>query len=62
MAALVEAVQQNTPVAEDRLTEIRIEPSTDPVMKSITDFIANGWPSHEIAATLLLREIATLIE
>ena len=41
ITALVDAVQQNRPVTEDRLTEVRVETSTDPVMKSITDFIAN---------------------
>ena len=56
IAALVEAVQQNRPVTEDRLTKIRVEPSTDPEMKSITDFIANGWPSHESAVPHSVRD------
>ena len=47
IAALVEAVQQNWPVTEDRITEIRVETSKDTVMKSITYFIANVWPCHE---------------
>jgi len=36
-------------MTEDRLTDFRVETSIDPIMKSITDFIANGWPSHESA-------------
>ena len=39
ITALVDAVQQNWPVTEDRLTEIRVETSTDPIMKSIRYFI-----------------------
>ena len=38
-------------MTEDLLTEIRVETSTDPVMKPITDFTANGWPSHESAVS-----------
>ena len=53
---LVDAVQQNWPVTEDRLIEIRVETSTDPLMKSITDFIANGWPSHESAVPHSIRD------
>ena len=41
---------------EDRLTEIRVETSTDPIMKSNTDFIANGWPSHESAVPHSVRD------
>ena len=63
---LVDAVQQNWPVTEDRLTEIRVETSTDPVMKSVTDFIANRWPSHENSVPHSVRdyyrERALLIE
>jgi len=47
ITALVDAVQQNWPVTADRHTEIMGETATDPIIKSITDFIANGWPSHE---------------
>ena len=32
ITALVDAVQQNLPVTEDRLTEIRVKTSTDPIM------------------------------
>ena len=46
ITALVEAVQQNWPVTEDRLIEI----------KSITYFIANGWPSHESAVPHSVRD------
>ena len=46
----------NWPVTEDRLTEIRAETSTDPVMKSIADFITNGWPSHESAVPHYVRD------
>ena len=46
IAAHIEAVQQNWPDIEDRLTEISVETSTDSVIKSIAHFIANGWPSH----------------
>ena len=56
ITALVDAVQQNWPVKEDRLTEIRVESSTNPIMKSITDFIANGWPSHESAVPHSVRD------
>ena len=56
MAAHVKAVQQNWPVTEDCLTEIRAETSTDPVMKSIIDFITNGWPSHESAVPYSVRD------
>ena len=56
ITALVDAVQQTWPVTEDRLTEIRVETSTDPIMKSITDFIANGWPSHESAVPHSVRD------
>ena len=40
----------------DRLTEIRGETSTNPIMKSITDCIANGWPSHENAVPHFVRD------
>ena len=43
-------------MTEDRLTEIRGETSTDPIMKSITDSIANGWPSHESAVPYSVRD------
>ena len=43
-------------MTEDRLIEIRVETSTDPIMKSITDFIANGWPSHESAVPHSVRD------
>ena len=43
-------------MTEDRITEIRVETSTDPIMKSITDFIANGWPSHESAVPHSVRD------
>ena len=33
LTTLVDAVQQNWPVVEDRLTEIKIETSTDVIMK-----------------------------
>ncbi|KAK2167308.1 hypothetical protein NP493_1280g00004 [Ridgeia piscesae] len=56
ITALVDAVQQNWPVTEDRFTEIRVETSTDPIMKSITDFIANGWPSHKSAVPHSVRD------
>ena len=56
ITAHVDAVQQNWPVTEDRLTEIRVETSTDPIMKSITDFIANGWPSYESAVPHSVRD------
>ena len=56
ITALVDAVQQTWPVTEDRVTEIRVETSTDPIMKSITDFIANGWPSHESAVPHSVRD------
>ena len=56
ITALVDAVQRNSPVTEDHLTEIRVETSTDPIMKSITDFIANGWPSHESAVPHYVRD------
>ena len=56
ITTLVDAVQQNWPVTEDRLTEIRGETSTGPIMKSITDFIANGWPSHESAFPHSVRD------
>ena len=56
ITALFDAVQQNWPVTEDRLTEIRGETSTDPIMKSFTDFIANGWPSHESAVPYSVRD------
>ena len=56
ITALVDAVQQNWPVTEDRLTEIRVETSTDPIMKSITDFIANGWLSHESTVPHSVRD------
>ena len=39
-------------MTEDRITET----STDPIMKSITDFIANRWPSHESAVTSSVRD------
>ena len=60
VAALVEAVQQNWPVTEVRLTDISVETSTDPVMKAIRDFIANGCPSHESAIRDYYRERALL--
>ena len=56
ITALLDAFQQNWPETEDRLTDIRVETSTDPVMKSITDFIANGWPSHESAVPHSVRD------
>ena len=56
ITALVDAVQQNWPVTEDRLTEIRVETSTDPIMKSITYFIANGWPNHESVVPHSVRD------
>ena len=56
ITALVDAVQQNWPVTEDRLIEIRVETSRDLIMKSITDFIANGWPSHESAVPHSVRD------
>ena len=56
ITALVDAVLQNWPVTEDRLTEIRVETSTDPIMKSITYFIANGWPSHESTVPHSVRD------
>ena len=43
-------------MTEDRLTEIRVETSTDPIMKSITYFIANGWPSHESVVPHSVRD------
>ena len=43
-------------MTEDSLTEIRVETSTDPILKSITDFIANGWPSHESAVPHSVRD------
>jgi len=42
------AVQQNWPVTEDRLTETRVETSTEPIMKSISYFIANRWPNMKV--------------
>ena len=41
---------------EDRLTEIRAETATDPVMKTIADFITEGWHSHESASPHSVRE------
>ena len=43
-------------MTEGRLIEIRGETSTDPTMKSITYFIANGWPSHESAVSHSVRD------
>ena len=43
-------------MTEDRLTEIRGETSTDPVIKSIIYSIANGCPSHESAAPHSVRD------
>ena len=56
ITALVDAVQQNWPVTEDRLTEIRVKTSIDPIIKSITDFIANGWPNYESAVPHTVRD------
>ena len=56
ITALVDAVQQNWPVMENRLTEIRGETSTDPIIKPITNFIANGWPSHESTVPHSVRD------
>ena len=56
ITALVDAVQQNWPLTEDRLTEVRVETSTDPIMKLIIDFIANGWSSHESAVPHSVRD------
>ena len=56
ITAIVDAVQQSWPLTEDRLTEISVETSTDPIMKSITDFIANGWPSHESVVPHSVRD------
>ena len=43
-------------MTESRFTEIRVEISTDPVIKSITDFMANEWPSHENSVPHSVRD------
>ena len=56
IAALVEVFQTTWPVTESRFNEIRVEISTDPVIKSITDFMANEWPSHENSVPHCVRD------